>query len=288
MSEIVFCQPVFGANQSQTNLNVNSILSLVDYLKASPLNSAAVFDVVLGGWCSEEIYWNQIIDAAKQLPENCNVSLKKFDRNYGKSFVVNNLLGKYLPAHQETKFILTCDSDMLFLKEHVALFQRAVTACQVSEKFRKIKTGFVALNQAADNCHWIDTFDCKIPYKIKVQETEIDEQIAWPSNGCGIAGGCLLITREAWDKVGGYHQYPNFYGSDDGLLLREVQQAGFSANVLVTCSMEHPKQNDAAYIALKKDAMKDPFEDYTPEKYQERIKKSEDFWKSRNEPSVDQ
>lgn len=281
MSELVYTQPIFGAGETQTRLNIESLLSLSEYIEDQKKKGLEMppFDVVLGGWCSEEKYWEQIISAASTFPEACNLTIKKFPRNYGKSFVINNILSKYLSSHQETKFIVTCDSDMVFLKDQDRIFQRAIIAAQLAPQFRKAKTGFIAFNQAEDNCHWVNTFDCKLPYNIK--ELNLSEQLAWPTNMCGIAGGALFIMREAWDAVGGYHQYPNFYGSDDGLLLREVQQKGFTASVLLTASIKHPKQNDQAYIALKKEAMQNPFEDFSPERYEERIKKSEDFWKSK-------
>lgn len=280
MSEMVYVQPVFCPSRGQTDLNLNSLISLAEYIKSQEQGSFLRFDVVLGGWCINDQYWQEIADVCdKHFPADWNISLKKFDKNYGKAFVVNYLMNKYLPEHPETKYIMTCDSDMVMLQDQRYLFQRGILACQVASQVRKQKTGLVAFNQAEDNCHWVQHMDMRAPYKIN--ELGIDEMLSWPSSKCGIAGGAWIISRDAWDAVGGYNVGNQAYHGDDGLLLRSVQEAGFTANVLFSCSIKHPKQEDKEYIEWKKMAMKEVWDSYDQKKRDSNIEASETFWKSR-------
>lgn len=280
-NQLVFVQPVFAPSRGQLDLNLNSLNSLREYLIEQSKTDTSRFDILLGGWCINEQYWDEIIKVCDSFPQDWNISLRKFTENVGKATIVNFLLKNYFKENKDIKYIFTCDSDMVFLKEHRMMFNRGIVAMQVAESVRKMKPGYIAFNQEEDNCHWVNHMDLKVQYKI--ESLELTEMLAWPSSKCGIAGGALLISKEGWDAVGGYSVGNQAYHGEDGFMLRDLQLAGFSTSILMTCAVKHPKQNDLEYIEWKKQAMLQTHDVLDLEKQKENIKATEEFWRKKSD-----
>jgi hypothetical protein len=235
------------------------------------------------------LWWETIRDLVK---ENLQAKCFRFDKNYGKAKVVNSLVNDYNKENPNTLFLFSMDSDMLFLTYQMHFFDRLFVAAKMLQEksqdlFRAPKAfGMVALNQAGECCHWHDPkpgytgMDCKATYEIKdVSGKQLIEEIVWPSDGCGIAGGGIFVNLKLWNAIGGYRNFNTQYAGDDGLLLRDIQQAGASVCIIKTLSLTHPTpEDDPEYRKWKDECMKSAFDKYDDEKFKKSVEDSENLW----------
>ena len=221
--KILFIHPVFAPNETLFIKNLNSIKSFLAYIGQE--GKDAQMKMVWGGYCAKPEYWEEI----RRVIENIG-AVDDFERNYGKAHVVNELYKKY--ADVDTEYILTCDSDILFDTNEPDMFTRLDNIFKgYKDKSKAGQLGAVSLNQRVAQCHWVDKMNCR--------EMSGNDILLWSSNRSGIAGGCLFIRREAWDRVGGY-KVMGVYSGDDGVLLRDIQRAGYHFAVTETLSIIHP------------------------------------------------
>jgi hypothetical protein len=237
MSRTVFIQPIFVPDQKRFERNIDSIKSFLNYCEKNNVK----IDCIFGGWGKDE-YMNEIIDllSRKDLPINV-ISINKFGKNYGKAVVVNTLHKKLEEKQIDYEFILTCDSDIVFKEDTPNIIQRLEKSAEELEKERKMPFGIISLNQEGNCCHWLDKFENTL---------ELSESFKYPNSPSGIAGGCLFISKKAWEKVGGY-RVMGVYAGDDAYLLIDLGKNGFSMQVSTSISIIHPHDDDLEYQKWK-------------------------------------
>lgn len=278
MESIFCCFPVFAPSESQKNRNVDAIKSLVELLKVRPDyltgEKGVKLDIHFGGYAYKDEFWEEI----KGLVKNINgAKCFRFDKNYGKSRVVNRMVDNYLKDSPNTQFMLTTDSDMKFVPDQPDTFERLILGTQAIQKVINKPFGMFSLNQLEENCHWTDKFDQNIEYQI--QQNGIKEEIKWPSNGSGIAGGALFINLKAWTKIGGYKKFDGMYAGDDAFILLAMCNGGFAYGVTMNIAMVHPVTvGDSEYIEWKKEQIKTSFVEGSKTGNQKFMDRDKEFW----------
>jgi hypothetical protein len=268
MNDILYCQPIFAPDLMRLNKNIDSIESINNYLIKNNINKDSI-NFIFGGWCISDEYWNIL---STKINEYFNVNAVRFDKNYGKAYVVNSLI-----ALSETKFkfeyILTLDSDIMIDINEPNIFERLMTCVKMSESIRCIPVGLIALNQSVGNCHLSLIYENKIEFPSDYGT----EQIVYPSGCGGIAGGCLFITLKSWKLVGGY-RVMGVYAGDDAYLLVDLYNKGMSIQMAHTISCIHPHETDMKYAHWKGNVCQRDQSTVMNELLEEKIKEANDFW----------
>jgi hypothetical protein len=265
MSKIVCVQQIFCPTKQMFDFNVNSVVSLAEYLKANNYNDV---DLVFGGF-GQPHYINKLISLYKKyFTGRCK--FHKFEDNFGKAFMVNHMVNQYLSQHPETKYIFTFDGDIIFenTKESEKMFERLE---QINLN-RKCSNGLIAVNMHGDNPHWLHKFDC--------HKTFGDEKVSWPSCNIGIGGGCLFISVAAWQKINGY-QVVGVYAPEDAIMMRDMTINNYSICVAETIFVTHPgTQEDKEYQEWKQKTTQIRMT------YENALTYNNAFWKKRQEKEV--
>lgn len=278
--------PIFCPSQKIFKRNKESILSFIEFIKRNPEyvegnNNEIKLNIIYSGWAFKDEWWNELENLIKtNLPY---AKCYRFDRNYGKSKIVNSIVSNYVISNPDTQFLFTCDSDIKFIPEQEVFFDRMLLAANCFQQYTKQSFGFFSLDQKEENCHWYNThMDKNLSYDIIGKP--LKEELVWPSSGQGIAGGALFINLKMWSIVNGYRQFNNPYCGEDGHLLRDAQLKGFCVAIIKTLSIIHPiTDNDPDYVKYKQESMKEAFVPYDLNKYKENLNNSDEFWKAYNE-----
>lgn len=280
INTILYVQPIFAPDEMRLERNVNSIKSFGEYLKSNGTDGFNM-SITLGGWASKDEYWDKIVEAC-HLYISPQLTPSRFDKNYGKAHVVNNLVAASLNQNGNIEAILTADSDILFPLETQHMFLRLSIAAEQSIKTKKQNWGMIALNQLGQCCHWKCCYDNQMKYIATIKNQQFPELLVWPTNPSGIAGGCLFLNKEYWwDKLGGY---PNksLYGPDDALTLAYCPHYGYSWQLADTIGIIHPQENDEEYAQWKVKVCQRAA--HNPgEKLEDLIKEADEFWNKREQ-----
>lgn len=266
---ITYVQPIFAPDKKRLDRNLASLLSFAEYTKQNP----GVNQVLLGGWSPNEDYWKDIKGLIGENFKHIPHKIIKFDRNYGKAMIVNQLASQIEPKN---KFMLTADSDILFTKDTPNMFARLVEAANVMTVHKKREVGMIGLNQLGHNCHLPCCYENQHTFKSAGGN---NEKVVWPHGGGGIAGGCLMFNLTAWRKINGYRVMGTYCG-DDAYALIDLLHAGYSIQLAESVGIIHPPEADEEYAKWKvmvcqrdSGAAKD---DIT-----KQIEEAEAFWKNR-------
>lgn len=223
MKPLVIVQTVFCPTRKMLNFQLKSLKSLAELLNKYPRNDA---DIIFAGFIEEE-YYKEFVDGIKQyFWKKCNFI--RFEKNYGKAYIVNNILAAYLKDNDITKHIFTFDSDICFYPDFDTI-----------TRLLKLQTasnaGLVACNFTGDNAHWIDKFE-----HAKLINNEL---VKYPASPVGIAGGCIFMPVEAWKKTGGY-RVMGVYAPDDAMLIQDMTRNGYFICVAEDIMVHHPGTHD--------------------------------------------
>jgi hypothetical protein len=294
----IFCAfPIFCPSEKMFQRNMASVVSFVEYVKANQHlldgSKGTLLDCYWGGWASKDEWYNEI---SKYIKENLPVvndnivKVFRFDKNYGKSKIVNDLTFEYVMDKPDTQFMFTMDSDIKFMNSEIHFFDRLMLAARCLEEVNfkasgvKKSFGMIALNQTESCYHWFEAkpgykgMDQNATYDIGGPDFNVKEQIVWPSDGCGIAGGALFLNLLLFKNLGGYRKLNSAYNGEDGMLLRDCIQNGTLVGIVKTLSVIHPNpEDDQKYLDWKTESMKSAFENYDENKYKESIKKFVDL-----------
>lgn len=221
MIKILYCQTIFLASENLKEKNFNSLKSLKYIIEDLPSNCKIIFKIK--GWCYKEKFWIELVDLIKTLP--IDIEFSRLDHNYGKSYTVNKIISE---CKEDFDYILTCDSDIVFL-ENQHYIERLL---EFYEKFSEKKIGLLALNQKGMNCHIYSEQTTVINYEGKFFKEEI-------RGTGGIAGGCFFISKEIWKKVNGYDCMGVFCG-EDGMLMSKIFRSGLKCFLIKTLDVYHP------------------------------------------------
>jgi hypothetical protein len=234
--KVLFTSPIFLPNEEMFNKNYKSISSYVNIFKNCPYE----YKIVIGGWSINDEYWNKIIDLCNSL--NLNIQIKRFDRNYGKAYVINDLV-KSMDNSDYYDYMLTADSDIIF-KEIPNFFERLEDIKIIGMRGFSRGFGVVGLMQEEGNCHLIDYLqENSHSYANRYGHAE---KLVWNNYPGGIGGGCLFISMINWKKVGGY-KVMGVYAGDDAYLLLDTHGQGNSVCLITTLAVIHPWEGNADY-----------------------------------------
>jgi len=268
-----YVTPIFAPNKAKLEENINSITSFSTYINHYNYDVS----IIIGGWAINDIYWNEIESLVKKSFKN-NI-IFRFDKNYGKAYVINYLISNYLNKYNPSYF-LTADSDILFPIETEYLFDRLHEIPKQSEKHFNKPFGVVALNQLQQNCHlkhliYANKFEYINKYNNK-------EEMVYPTKPGGIAGGSLFTSLEAWNRIGGY-RILNVYGGNDAYYLIDINLKGYTYQMSDSIAIIHPFGTDKKYAEWKVDMNRNHLSRtiLTFEELKERTKIADNFWKNK-------
>jgi len=247
MRHILYAQPIFAPDEQRFARNINSINSIADYMDANETETKITF--AFGGFPMNDEYWDEIVNTINERFKKFDCYVYRYDNNYGKAFILNDICNSKL-KHLDFDSILSVDSDIVFMNQEQFFFQRLYVAAQEVSDRKKQNWGIIALNQREANCHLRSCYENKIEYELEISGTPIHERIFYPNAPSGIAGGCLFLNREMWDKVGGY-RVMGVYAGDDAYVLIDSNKAGYSYQMMETLSVIHPHEDDSAYAQWK-------------------------------------
>jgi len=271
--DTIFIQPIFAPDKKRFDRNWESLTSFLKY--STKYNYDVKF--ATGGWCTDE-YWTEFTKLINDSYPANKITLMRFDKNYGKAAVVNAIHAKVKEKNVPHKYILTCDSDILFPEDTTNLIERLEQVAVESPKYTKKPFGMVSLNQLGANCHW------KVCYENQYKYTNSfggQENIVYPTNPSGIAGGCLFISKECWEAVGGYRQL-GVYAGDDAYFLLDTHHKWFSYQMSDTIGIIHPTEDDKEYAEWKlRVCQRDSHGVSKRENIDAIVNEAEAFWKNR-------
>ena len=234
---IPYIQPIFVPNENAFNRNRDSIISFGEYIKKYECKVQCVF----GGWAYNDEWWEKICEVIREnISDDVLIELIRYEKNFGKAYVVNDLYKKIKKLKFD--FFLTTDSDIKFPLGAPNLFAKLAKVGREFQKIVKKKFGFVALNQLENNCHLTKRLN-------KVYNVGTQKLVAAKQPGF-IAGGCLFISKKAWEQVEGY-RVTSVYGGQDGHLLIDIKKAGYECVMSPDISIIHPGEKDKVLINFK-------------------------------------
>lgn len=259
---IIFVQPIFAPNQELLDKNISSIRSIKNIINTN-------YDIkfLFGGWTINDEYWDTIVNEINGL--NIIYSIKRFDKNYGKAFVVNDLLLNQLEGYT---YILTCDSDIIF-KDNTNYIERLISVDTVFCKTYNYTLGVIGLNQEIGNCHMIEYLSQN---SVNFNGVE-NENIIWNNYAGGIGGGCFFTTTNMWRKCNGYKTM-GVYAGDDAYYLLDCKNNGGFVGMFNSLSVIHPYETNSKYQEWK---VKVCQRDSNPHKSlnDSHIHEADEFWK---------
>ena len=272
---ILYIQPIFVPDEERFEQNKNSLISFGRYLKKYPYDVKCIF----GGWTSNDKWWEKICKVIKDnIPSDMALESIRFDRNYGKAYVVNNLYEKSKTL--DFKFFLSVDSDIIFSITTNNLFERLYDVGVESPSIIKRPFGFAVLQQTGNCRHRLTNVN---QYYIK-NRFNAQEVLLQPSHPSGLGGGSLFISRKFWDKIGGY-KVMGVYAGDDAYLIHDAYLAGYSYQLAFHISVLHPHTRDAEYDEWKHNLLHNGSYDGKNRDMLELIQDiqvHDEFWQKRN------
>lgn len=269
---ILICQPIFGPITRVTERNVNSLISLGKYLKEHKITNV---DVCFGGWCVDKQQWEPIINTIR---ENFGKKdILSFKDNVGKAVVINALTKRFLKPHH--KYIMSADSDILFPNDNEEFFNRLIAMANKSETIKNKPFGLLGLQQKGQGCHYKTCYENVYDYCVDINGKNFTEKLVWPNQPSGIAGGCLFISKRAWETVGGY-RVMGVYAGDDAYFLMDLGQRGFTWQMSDSIPIVHPPENDEEYAKWKVMVCQRD-SGVNKMNIDAQIKEASEFWKTR-------
>lgn len=239
--KVIYIQPIFAPNLEMLFRLIRSVTSFIDYYVKNNYS----FKCVFGGYCSKEEYWSMIEILLKYAIDNYNMNIiiMRFDKNYGKAYVVNTMTTKYLT---DEEYIFTADSDIIYIESQPSIIHRLIEAMEYSKSIN-LNPSLVSLFQEDSNCHILDIcYEHKYYYNGQYGH----EMVCHPTCAGGVAGGCLFISSEFWKLIGGY-KVLGVYASDDANIMVDSREKGY--NFLLSNSIRciHPKETNSSYQKWK-------------------------------------
>lgn len=227
---LAFFYPIFCPDDIRLNEGVASLKSILNHEYINDI------DIIVGGWCLNDEYWKVFEEMSKDKA----FSLKRFDKNYGKAYIINDLTNHYLSEHPDCEYFLSTDSDMILTEGQGNIFERLVNTATELKKMGK-NFSYFSLQQTGLCCH---------AHSILTNILNINgEEIKW-GNGDGIGGGVVFVDVKFWKNIKGY-RVMGVYSGDDGYLLYDSIVNGYFASVINTITTYHPGTSTPEYLEWK-------------------------------------
>lgn len=262
MTEVIIVQPSFCPTRKMLDFNLESVRSLKKYLDKHPYPA----DIIFGGYIDDE-YYDEFLNELKSLFSG-RCKFFRFDKNYGKAYIVNKMVNDYLVNNNVTKYIFTFDSDIVFLDNNDGdIIERLKRLSNKTYLVQGRKFGLIGCNFTGDNAHWLNRFE---------NNTIIDnETISWPTQPVGIAGGCIFINVDAWRSINGY-RIMGVYAPDDAMMIRDMFNSGFGICVATSIFVHHPGTHDDRHYQGWKEKTSRTFMNLS-----DSIEYTNDYWKNK-------
>jgi len=256
--KILYTQAIWVPTEELFQKNMDSCISLVEYLKEYPGND---IEFLFCGWTHKNEYFDQITSFIHENFKGYNFNIVPYARNFGKAYIVNHSV-----FDKEFDYLFIQDSDMQLDINCKDMFGQLLNCVEEVNRHTKKPFGFVAPMQKVFNCH----IDCIYE---NIFHTSFG-RFMYPNHYGGIAGGSLFISKECWNINKGYRQMGVCYGEDAWFLI-DTFTNGMSYQVAESIWVNHPLETNKVYHAWKVNQCQNkqlPFE--------ESMNKTEDYWKN--------
>ena len=164
----------------------------------------------------------------QNLDKEDNISVLFSEENKGKANMINRL-------HRQARkcdYVFNIDSDMVVEEQKHHPFDRMIECLEKCDN-----VGLVSSNQKDCNQHWFDRGVCK--------SQERTFPIGYSPDWVGVAGGCIVLRNEDWEKIGGYKENHDIYTGDDGILTYNIsRKLGKRVLVCVDAELLHPRPGE--------------------------------------------
>lgn len=159
------------------------------------------------------------------------ITVLKNEVNLGKAGIVNKLHSIY--KTDDIDFVFSIDSDMKKpLDVEYNTFDKMIEILNVCDN-----VGLVSSNQLESCHHWFN--------RTVFVKNNNNYKLGYSQNGIGIAGGCIAMKAEDWNKIGGYKSGHDIYTGDDSILTYNVDRILCKDPVVaVDYYMVHPDVED--------------------------------------------
>lgn len=256
---VAYIQPIFCPNEYMFNKNLNSVISFVNYY----VKNGYTFKCVFGGYSLTDDFFSRICDALSLIE---NITIRRFDKNYGKAYIVNELATEI----SEVDYFLTADSDILYDIDQHDMFDRLLGAVTFTGHIGQ-RAGVIGLTQLENNCHILSM--CNEYWREYIHKST-PERLSRPLYSFGgMAGGCIFIDNGMWKRIGGY-KVLGVYCADDANLMIDCRNGGLYFWLSSSIHCIHPHEDDAKYLQWKvSESMK-------ISEINESINNAEKFWSS--------
>jgi hypothetical protein len=268
MVKTLLIQPIFAPDEARYQRNLASARSLIE--RAS--SDTEAFACLFGGWGRPDLI-AQLSDFIAHNVPNQLAPPRLFESNIGKAAVTNALYRDHVQSRADIEHLWLIDSDML-LQEPADV--QAALLVELANAFGDAQgrpAGLLSLAQAEHNCHVSAISENEVA--IRLSDGSV-QTVLYPNKPSGIAGGCILVSRAAWEAVEGYREL-GVYAGEDGWLVYMIGHAGFAYGVAADIAVVHPYDGDVRYIEWKRDAS----QTFNHEShYTQSREHADDFWLS--------
>jgi len=237
--KVIYIQPIFAPNQEMLDRNKKSISSFFSYYHSQKYS----FKCVFGGYAASNELWNEIESTIELASKGQNTEIVRYDMNYGKAHIVNDLASKFL---LDNDYFLTADSDILYKLGEPDIIDRLVEAFDKATELN-LNPSLIALFQEEGNCHILDL--C-YEHKYYYQGKHSYEMVCHPSGGGGVAGGCIFISSKFWKEIKGY-KVLGVYAGDDANIMYDSFTRGYKFLLSNSIRCIHPNESNERYANWK-------------------------------------
>lgn len=273
MTKVLFMQNCFVPDDNQYNRLTRSLKSLQTYVEG--LSTDNSYSFALGGYIAPE-YLDRVMDTIRQIEEGknilFNVMLYHFKKNLGKGRVCNYVIENYCKTHGPVDELFMFDNDIVFEDCEEDIVQMLLEQRSELNAVSEMKYPVVSCNFKEHQVHneGVLDFGKKVIHGVMRCSTG--------RFGC-IGGGCWLVSKPHWDKVGGYTT-DAIYGKDDGKFYLDTikmkdRMVALSQDIYVI----HPSDDDIEYNRFKADTNVNRCQKMN---YQELTEDMNRFWEKRN------
>ena len=147
--KIAVVQTIFCPTRKMLNFQLSSLKSFSEYLNSYPRSD---IDIIFAGYVDEEYYAELVTALKKYFYKKCKFI--RFKKNYGKAYIVNDVLREYFINNTTTEYVFTFDSDICFYTDQGDIIKRLLIIYNTGKKI-----GLIACNFTGDNAHWISKFE---------------------------------------------------------------------------------------------------------------------------------
>lgn len=154
------------------------------------------------------------------------------DKNVGKAEIVN----KIYKQNSICDYFISIDSD--FIADEASNFIDDMVWCAHHFVEFGVLSSFQKEN---DQQLW----------NLLTKEQQLGPHIVGYEHFYGVAGGCIILSKQVWDLIGNYNTYGGVYGYDDALLMQNVNNIKLKTGVIKTVKLTHPFDEDKKYSEWK-------------------------------------